>query len=84
MTNSLRRTSLLVLCALLGGLATASAQDDVVMRAMHDEMDRTMKQLQVENLGRPYFVSYQIRDVTTSRVAATLGDLTTSEDSQAR
>ena len=43
--------------ALLLGSAPAFAADDDVMRAMRDELARSMRKLQLENLEKPYFVA---------------------------
>lgn len=66
-------------------LTTLRAQsDDVVMKAMRDEMSRSMKQLTVENLEKPYFISYRVVDSETTSVGATFGALTHSTTSRAR
>ena len=39
------------------------AEEDVVGRAMHDEMQRSMQKLRLEQLDKPYFISWS----TTSR-----------------
>ncbi len=54
----------------------AYAQDDVVMRAMRDELKRTLTSLQMKGMEKPYFVSYRIDDVRTLAVSASLGSLT--------
>ena len=51
------------------------AADDVVMKAMRDELDRSIKQLQLEKLEKPYFISYRVQDRTTLSTSATLGAL---------
>lgn len=56
----------------------ASAQDDVVMRAMKDELKRTMSSLQMKEMEKPYFVSYRVDDVRSLSVSATLGSLTST------
>jgi predicted Zn-dependent protease len=60
------------------------AQEDVVFRAMHDEMQRSMRKLQLEALDKPYFISYRIVDNETKEVAATLGSLLSSNESRTR
>jgi hypothetical protein len=67
------RISLLLICCFIGGLLRASAQDDMVMKAMRDELDRSMKQLRLEKLDKPYFIAYRVSDRTDSVIAATLG-----------
>lgn len=72
---------------LLGALAfalPAPAQDDVVMRAMRDELDRSMKQLQLENLEKPYFIAYRVVDSESTSVSASFGALDSSSQGRSR
>lgn len=80
----MRRISLLLLCCFMGGLPRAYAQDDVVMNAMRDELDRSIKRLRLEKLDKPYFIAYCVSDETDSVIAATLGSLTSNQQSRAR
>lgn len=80
----MRRISLLLICCCLGILPRASAQDDVVTKAMQDELDRSMKQLRLESLNRPYFIAYRVSDLSSSTMAAVLGSLTSSEQQHLR
>ena len=72
----MRRILVLLLFCMASGRVTASAQDDVVMKAMRDELDRSMKQLRVQNLDKPYFISYRVNDQTSMTAGAVLGGLT--------
>ncbi len=38
--------------------SNAFAQDDVIFRALKDEMDRSLKQLKIKGHEAPYFLSY--------------------------
>lgn len=69
------RPSLLALLASLPSAIFAMAGDsqDAVMRAMRDELSRSMAQLQLENLEKPYFISYRVQDNRTQSVAAQFG-----------
>jgi predicted Zn-dependent protease len=58
--------------------------DDIVMNAMRDEMARSMKQLTVENLEKPYFISYRVVDSDTVSVGANFGALSHSNTSRGR
>jgi hypothetical protein len=66
--------------------ATASAQDkpDIVMKAMNDELARSVSQLRVPDLAKPYFISYRVDDLDTATVAATLGSITQSSPVRTR
>jgi predicted Zn-dependent protease len=59
-----------VLCA-----AALNAQDDTVMKAMRDEMARSMSQLAIENLQKPYYIAYRVVDSETYNVNASFGAL---------
>jgi len=70
---------------LLGAMALpAVAADDVVMKAMRDELDRSMKQLQLEQLEKPYFISYHVQDRTSLDTSATFGALLSGALARAR
>jgi hypothetical protein len=54
------------------------------MKAMRDELDRSMKQLQLEKLDKPYFVAYQVQDRTQLSASATFGALLSGGIARAR
>ena len=54
------------------------------MKAMHDELDRSMKQLQLENLEKPYFISYRVVDSDSTNVSASFGALDSSGQGHSR
>ena len=54
------------------------------MKAMRDEMARSMKELQLENLEKPYFIAYRVIDSESTRVAASFGALTHSNTGRSR
>jgi predicted Zn-dependent protease len=58
--------------------ATACAQEDVIVKAMRDEMARTVTQLRLHDLDRPYFVAYRVKEIDNASVSASLGSLTDS------
>ncbi|MFH1688764.1 MAG: metallopeptidase TldD-related protein [Candidatus Eisenbacteria bacterium] len=70
-----------LLCVFAGGVA---AQDDVLFRAMQDEMARSMTDLRIEGMDPPYFLSYGLQDVDAVRVEARYGALVRSDVTKAR
>jgi len=54
----------------------AQAQDDVVMRAMKDELARSVAQLQLQKMDKPYFLAYRMDEINQNSISATLGSLT--------
>ena len=51
-------------------------EQDVLLRAMVDELDRSAADLKLEDLARPYFMEYALTDATAGSFAATLGSVT--------
>lgn len=62
----------------------APAEDDVPMRAMKDELARSLGQLRLQTMDRPYFIAYRLDDVDAFTVSATLGSLTSARPAHAR
>ena len=54
------------------------------MKAMRDELDRSMKKLQLENLEKPYFIAYKVTDTEGRGANASFGGLTNSYDNRSR
>jgi TldD protein len=61
-------------CAVFLGRSQNAADDDPLMRAMRDELDRS-RQLRIVGGGDdvPYFISYQITDAEGYQVSASMG-----------
>src|SRR5882724_1597591 len=62
----------------------AQEKEDVVMKAMNDELARTVSQLHVADLEKPYFFSYRIDDLDSAMISATLGGVTQSNPMRTR
>lgn len=73
---------LLSLILLLVG-SPIEAQERVLVRAMKDELTRTMEKLQLEGMQKPYFVAYWVHETRTMGVAASLGGLLNRGESSA-
>ena len=81
----MNRTLPRVLAALLGiASIPADAQTDTVMRAMRDELARSMNDLRLGELEPPYFVGYAVREVTDVRADASLGAMASSSETESR
>ncbi len=64
--------------------ASTPAADDVVMKAMRDELNRSMTQLRLEQLDKPYFISYHIQDRRSLDTSATFGALLSGDVARSR
>jgi hypothetical protein len=74
-------------CFILGFLfifSLSQAQEDIVMKAMSDELARSMAKLQLENLEKPYFISYRVQESRYIRIVAGFGSLLQSSESRSR
>ena len=70
-------------CVVLAGAATWTraadpAKDSVVLRAMHDELERS-RNLKIVSLDTPYFIQYTLEDGDNFMATATLGGLVSAE-----
>jgi predicted Zn-dependent protease len=77
----------ITLIAVLMNLAVPSSLqggEDVLLKAMRDELDRSMTKLQLSDLDKPYFIAYTIQDGTNWRAAASLGSLLDKTETRAR
>ena len=62
----------------------ARAENSILQRAMRDELARSMKELQLEDLERPYFISHHVHEMRSRSSSATFGSLLTSQKSRSR
>jgi TldD protein len=60
------------------------AEDDVLMRALVDELERSTKKLVLEDLARPYFIQYSAKDTHGVRITADYGGVTAEQDNRRR
>jgi TldD protein len=62
----------------------ADAEKDPVLKAMLDELDRSMAHLQLPGFEKPYFIEYRIEDVQDFETRASYGAGEGSQGSHAR
>ena len=72
--------------ALLGLFASAAAaqttpkapNDSILLRAMRDELARSIDQLRLDTLQKPYFIAYRVSEGDGHGTSARLGSLTST------
>ena len=74
MRSALLAGAMLWLGARAAGAQGQTAQDPM-SRAMRDELARSMAELRLDTLPKPYFVAYRIDDIEAADAAASLGGL---------
>ena len=84
MNLTFRRVAVFTSLVAIAAAQRAAAPDDVMLRVMKDEIDRS-RQLRVVGLDeRPYFIEYAIEDVDSYAVSAMLGALLNSSRNHGR
>jgi hypothetical protein len=66
------------------GNLPADTAENIIMKAMRDELKRNMEELEYEDFEKPFFISYAIADARTLVINATLGSLVRSNMSHIR
>jgi len=83
----MRRRSFISIPAVAAVIPTslpAALPEDTLLKAMRDELKRSLKKLQLENLEKPYFLSYRIVETQTTGASASFGALSSSTDFRSR
>ena len=68
----------------LATFAITAEVDDPIFRAMDDELERSMNSLVIEDMPKPYFLSYRVQDTETVTVKARYSALVRTEQEQNR
>jgi len=61
-----------------------AVEDDVVLRAMNDELDRSIKNLRIEQKAKPYYIGYRTTDDKRIRLTYELGQKAEDEQQENR
>lgn len=81
----LKKRIQIVLMFCLVALSSANAQtEDVILRAMQDELNRNSKELSLPGFEKPFFIMYGLVDQKAMIVSATLGALMNSSEDRNR
>jgi TldD protein len=64
--------------------ATAPADNDETLRAMHDELERSRNRLQLQGVEKPFYIEYRLLDLDVRSVTATFGALVSSTTTRNR
>ena len=72
--------AVVILVAGTAPLAAPLAEDSVLMRAMRDELARSMAELRLEDAEQPYFLAYRVQERTYGGATASLGGLLSASE----
>ncbi len=80
------KRTMVFLAALVGTLtaAWAGAEDDAVIKAMRDELGRSVEKLRIEKLEKPYFLAYTVQERSFVGASASFGALVSSNEQRGR
>jgi len=65
-------------------LAYAQTSEDIVVKALEDELSRTVQKLKMENLDKPYYVEYVITEFEDFELDGSFGTISRKEDDNKR
>ncbi|NIM57688.1 MAG: hypothetical protein GTO16_01930 [Candidatus Aminicenantes bacterium] len=80
---------LFLLGFMLSGVIPASnlnalQQEDVLLKALKDEMNRSMQKLQLKDMEKPYYIEYAVEDTETFTIKAVFGAIVESDQDRSR
>lgn len=75
---------LLIILAFLINITAVSAEESIIMRAMEDELARSMKELKLDDEERPYYLSYLVKDVFLVNITADSGAIISNNENHNR
>jgi predicted Zn-dependent protease len=62
----------------------AQQQEDVLLKALKDEMNRSMEKLQLKDMEKPYYIEYAVEDAETFVIKAVFGAIVESDHDRSR
>jgi TldD protein len=68
----------------LAPLPQAQTSEDIVFKALEDELSRTVQKLKMENLDKPYYVEYVITEFEDFELDGSFGTICRKEDDKKR
>jgi predicted Zn-dependent protease len=78
------RLTLFFFASITAAVGVAQPPDDVMLKAMTDELQRNMNELELPGHQKPFFIQYTIADYQVCQVAGTLGALLQSNTTRSR
>lgn len=65
--------------AILVSDLSAQQQEDILLKALKDELTRSMEKLQLKDMEKPYYIEYSVIDIETFEIKAAFGSIVKSE-----
>jgi len=82
----MNQTLLFIIVAFLfaNSIGYSQEKDDVIFKAMADEIERSKAKLQMEKLEKPYYIEYTIADMDQFNADASFGGITNTQRDRRR
>jgi hypothetical protein len=77
-------SALFALGLALAAPAPVPAQESAILTAMQDELKRSMSGLRIDGQPAPYYIAYQVDDLSNRRLLARLGEIADETSSRGR
>lgn len=78
------KLKLIFLLLTISATAIRAQQEDIVLKAMQDELNRNLTELKLPDREKPFFIMYGVVDQKNYSFGATLGSLTRSTENHIR
>src|ERR1700722_15974187 len=75
---------LLLACFVIPAIAAGSPTNDVVLRALKEEMDRSKTKLKMDNVAAPYYIEYRVTELDAFEASAVFGALRSQQRGSGR
>lgn len=85
--KSILKITIIAFLASISSIPMLNAQskgDDIIFKAMKDELNRSTTQLTLDKYKPPFFIAYQISDLKAMFIKATLGSIIQSQETMNR
>ncbi len=63
---------------------SAQQREDVLLKALKDEMNRSMEKLQLKDMEKPYYIEYAVEDAETFVIKSVFGAIVESSQDRSR
>lgn len=74
----------MLLATVLASGSVSLEQEDVLLKALKDELNRSVKKLQLKDMEKPYYIEYAVEDMEVFNIKAVFGALVNLNRRQSR
>jgi hypothetical protein len=71
--NKNKNFAVIMMVFLFSVISLSANNDEEILKAMRDEISRSMNNLKLESLQKPYYIEYRLRLISATRISSNLG-----------